>query len=76
MDDTSGNPYALVMGLYMLAAIFAIAGGVAWFKFDLRADRRAKDGLPFQRSDMSTAITLTALAMILAGTGFLLDGLI
>jgi hypothetical protein len=76
MDDTPSNPYTLVTLLYALAALFAIVGGAAWFQFELRRSRRAKAGLPFHASDMSSAITLTALAMILAGSGFLLGGLI
>lgn len=76
MDDIPSDPRALVLLCYFLASIFAVVGGVEWFRFNLRRERRAKANLPFHGSDMSVAITLTALAMILAGGGFLVDGLI
>lgn len=59
--------------IYVLAAIFAITGGIAWFKFDLRRSARAAAGKPADLQGISTAITLTALSMILAGGGFLLS---
>jgi hypothetical protein len=76
MDNIPSDPRALVLLCYFLAALLAVVGGVEWLKFEMRRDRRAKADLPFHASDMSTAITATAFAMILAGSGFILDGFV
>lgn len=71
MDDVTASPQAIVTLAYVLAALFAVTGAFAWFRFIDRRSKQSGDGKAPDMHGLSTAATATALTMLCAGSGFL-----
>jgi hypothetical protein len=73
MDDSFIGPENVVTAIYALAALSALAACWLLFRFNIRRERRRNDGGQADLLGLSEALTATALALGLAGFGFLLS---
>jgi len=72
MDDGGAiTPQAIVTLAYSLAALIAIIGGFAWFRFLNRRSAQSNAGKTPDMDGLSNAATATGLSMILAGAAYI-----
>lgn len=72
MDDGGAiTPQAIATVAYSLAALIAILGGFAWFRFLSRRSAQSSAGKTPDMHGLSDAARATGLSMILAGSAYI-----
>jgi len=73
MDYGYISPDNVVTAIYAFAALFALAACYLLFRVNMDRERRRNAGRPSDWRGLSEALTATALALGLAGAGFLIS---
>lgn len=76
MDNAAVSPQSILTLAYALAALFAVAGSIAWLRLVNRRSAQSNAGQTPDLHGLSNAATTTALAMFCAGAAFLYSLLI